>query len=89
MPAEYRHEPALALGSGDDGLELARRILSEAGDYLTDDGLLVLEVGNSAVALQQQYADIPFTWVEFERGGEGVLVFSAAELAAHRQHFHV
>ena len=89
MPAEYRHEPALALGSGDDGLELARRILSEAGDYLTDDGLLVLEVGNSAVALQQQYADIPFTWIDFERGGEGVLVFSAAELAAHRRYFHV
>ena len=89
MPAEYRHEPGLALGSGADGLELSRKILREAGTYLSDDGLLVLEVGNSAVALEQQYPQIAFTWVDFERGGEGVLVMRAEELAAQQHLFDV
>jgi ribosomal protein L3 glutamine methyltransferase len=89
MPAEYRHEPALALGSGADGLELSRRLLREAGNYLSDDGLLVLEVGNSAVALEQQYPEIAFTWIDFERGGEGVLVMTAEELAAQQHLFDV
>lgn len=89
MPAEYRHEPALALGSGSDGLELSRKILREAGNYLNDDGLLVLEVGNSAVQLEQQYPEIAFTWIDFERGGEGVLVITAEELAAQQHLFDV
>jgi ribosomal protein L3 glutamine methyltransferase len=89
MPAEFRHEPGIALAAGEDGLELAHRILREAPDYLADDGLLVLEVGNSAVALERCYPDIAFTWVDFERGGEGVLVISAAELAANRASFTV
>lgn len=89
MPAEYRHEPSMALAAGDDGLSLARRILAESSDYLAADGLLVLEVGNSATALQAQYPGVPFTWVDFERGGEGVLVISATELAAQRHHFQV
>ena len=82
MPAEYRHEPALALGSGVDGLDITRQILRQAGDYLTDDGLLVVEVGNSEVHLMEQYPQLPLIWVELEAGGNGVFVISAEELRA-------
>lgn len=84
MPAEYHHEPALALGSGADGLDLTRRILAEAEDYLQPSGLLVVEVGNSWEALEAAYPRVPFTWLEFEQGGHGVFVMSAAELREHR-----
>lgn len=80
MPAEYDHEPALALGSGDDGLDLTRRILAEAHRYLEPKGLLVVEVGNSWPALEEAYPALPFTWLEFENGGHGVFALSAAEL---------
>lgn len=85
MPNEYRHEPIMGLEAGNDGLELAHRILAESSEYLADDGLLVMEVGNSWVALEESYPNVPFTWIEFENGGHGVCVFSAAEL---RQYFH-
>lgn len=87
MPAEYHHEPALALGSGGDGLDITRRILQQSADYLTDDGILVVEVGNSCVALEQVFSEVPFTWIEFERGGHGVFVFSKAELKQYQPHF--
>lgn len=80
MPAEYHHEPEIALGSGPDGLLLSHRILAQAAQYLTAQGLLVLEVGNSWVNLEQQYPRIPFTWIEFEHGGHGVLAITAQEL---------
>lgn len=80
MPAEFHQEPMLGLAAGHDGLDIAKQILREAGQYLTDNGLLVVEVGNSWVALEAQYPDVPFTWVEFENGGHGVFVMSAAEL---------
>jgi len=69
MPAEYQHEPEIALGSGPDGLALTRAILGGAADFLTPTGLLVVEVGNSWTALEEAYPDVPFTWVEFEQGG--------------------
>ncbi len=80
MPAEYAHEPALALGSGADGLDLTRRILARAADYLQPHGLLVVEVGNSWEALEKAFPQLPFTWLEFEHGGHGVCVLSAQEL---------
>lgn len=80
MPQEYKAEPELALISGNDGLDLVRSILSQAARFLTDDGLLVVEVGNSWVALEDAYPDIPFTWVDFEFGGHGVFVMTAEEL---------
>ncbi|MCB1677344.1 MAG: 50S ribosomal protein L3 N(5)-glutamine methyltransferase [Halioglobus sp.] len=80
MPAEFRCEPAIALAAGTDGLALAHRILAGAAAVLHDTGLLVMEVGNSAQALEQAYPRVPFTWVEFEHGGHGVLVLSAREL---------
>lgn len=87
MPAEYHHEPRLGLTSGNDGLDITRRILREASDYLTADGLLVVEVGNSEVALQAAYPDVPFMWVELPSGGNGVFVLSAQELNQYRDRF--
>lgn len=84
MPAEYAHEPALALGSGPDGLDITRRILREASDYLTEEGLLVVEVGNSEVHLMADLPELPLVWVELEQGGNGVFVIGAEELRAHR-----
>lgn len=80
MPQEYHHEPEMGLGSGDDGLDLTRKILASAADYLSDDGLLILEVGNSWVNLEDAYPRFPFMWIEFEHGGAGVCALSRQEL---------
>ena len=79
MPAEYAAEPALSLGSGEDGLDLSRRILAHVGDFLAPTGLLVMEVGYSWPALDRAYPAVPFTWVEFAHGGDGVFVMAASE----------
>ena len=83
LTPEHRHEPALALAAGADGLDLAVRILREAPRYLAAGGLLCCEVGASAPALEARFPTVPFTWVEFERGGDGVFVMSREELVAH------
>lgn len=80
MPMEYHHEPALALGSGQDGLDLTRQMLAEARQYLTDDGILIVEVGNSERHLQDAFPELPFIWIEFERGGHGVFALQASDL---------
>ncbi|EDY87460.1 protein-(glutamine-N5) methyltransferase, ribosomal protein L3-specific [gamma proteobacterium HTCC5015] len=80
LPAEYRHEPELALASERDGLGITRRILADVGNYLSDDGVLVLEVGNSETALVEAYPDLPFTWLEFEWGGHGVFCLQKSDL---------
>ncbi|MFY0665905.1 MAG: 50S ribosomal protein L3 N(5)-glutamine methyltransferase [Natronospirillum sp.] len=80
MPAEYQHEPALALGSGKDGLDLTRRMLAEAADYLNPGGLLFVEVGNSAAAMDEAFPELPLTWLEFEQGGHGICVISREDL---------
>lgn len=80
LPEEFHHEPELALGSGPDGLDLTRKILRHARDYLEDSGLLVVEVGNSWSALEQAYPRLPLTWLEFEQGGHGVFALTAKEL---------
>ncbi|EAR61735.1 50S ribosomal protein L3 N(5)-glutamine methyltransferase [Neptuniibacter caesariensis] len=85
MPEEYDHEPELALGSGPDGLDITRRILAEANDYLTDDGLLVVEVGNSEVHMMEQFPELPIVWIEFQRGGNGVFAITANELLQYRE----
>lgn len=87
LPAEFHHEPSLALAAGDDGLDIVRRILREASDYLEPDGLLVCEVGNSEQALVEAYPNVPFVWPEFERGGGGVFVLTAEQLAMYRNEF--
>jgi ribosomal protein L3 glutamine methyltransferase len=80
LPAEFRHEPRLGLAAGADGLDLARRILAEARGHLTADGWLVLEVGNSAEALEAAFPELAFLWPEFERGGGGVALLAARDL---------
>ena len=80
---EFQAEPRLGLAAGEDGLLLVERILREAPDWLEEDGLLVVEVGNSQAALMDQYPDLPLTWIDFERGGEGVFCIGAADLARY------
>ena len=87
MPAEYHREPGLALGSGADGLDLTRRILASASSYLAEQGLLVVEVGNSWQALEQAYPNVPFTWIEFADGGHGVFAMTAGELQDYAESF--
>ncbi len=80
MPEEYHHEPVLALASGIDGLDITRRVLAQAADYLLPRGLLIVEVGNSWKALEQAFPRVPFTWIDLEQGGHGVFALSAKEL---------
>lgn len=87
MPAEFRHEPSLALGAGKDGLDIVRRILREARSHLSDHGVLIVEVGNSDHHLEAAFPEVPFMWLEFERGGQGVFALTAEELDAHAASF--
>ncbi|MBN6070789.1 50S ribosomal protein L3 N(5)-glutamine methyltransferase [Aggregatibacter actinomycetemcomitans] len=87
MPEEFHYEPEMALGSGDDGLTITKQILRQAANYLTDDGVLVCEVGNSMVHLIEQFPDVPFNWLELQNGGVGVFALTKAELIAHQTAF--
>nr|WP_086938031.1 50S ribosomal protein L3 N(5)-glutamine methyltransferase [Thaumasiovibrio occultus] len=80
LPDEFTHEPELGLAAGTDGLKLVNRILSNAPDYLTENGILVCEVGNSMIHMQEQYPHVPFTWLEFENGGHGVFMITRQQL---------
>jgi ribosomal protein L3 glutamine methyltransferase len=80
LPPEYAHEPSLGLAAGDDGLDLALRILRDAPDHLTEDGLLVVEVGDSEAALTALLPEVPFQWIEFKVGPMGVFALDAGPL---------
>ena len=80
MPQEFHHEPALGLAAGNDGLDIAHRIIAGAAEHLTPGGLLVVEVGNSWVALDEAYPDLPFTWLDFSNGGDGVFAIAEQDL---------
>ncbi|HYJ18540.1 MAG TPA: 50S ribosomal protein L3 N(5)-glutamine methyltransferase [Burkholderiales bacterium] len=80
LPAEFRAEPEAALAAGEDGLDIVRRILAEAGPMLSKDGVLVVEIGHNREALELAYPDLPFTWLETS-GGEGfVFLLNAVDL---------
>ena len=81
MPDEFRHEPEQGLASGIDGLDHTRRILAQAAAHLNPGGLLVVEVGNSAEALNRAFPHLPFTWLEFESGGQGVFLLTREDLS--------
>jgi ribosomal protein L3 glutamine methyltransferase len=87
MPAEFHHEPERALGSGVDGLDITRRILAAARTFLHDTGVIIVEVGNSGEALEEAYPRVPFTWLEFEHGGDGVFTLTAGELQEYSTSF--
>lgn len=87
LPDEYRHEPELGLEAGDDGMDVVARILAGGADYLRPGGIMVIEVGASADALMARYPDVPFLWLDFERGGEGVFLLTAEQLDECRDSF--
>lgn len=80
LPLEYHHEPKMALEAAENGLAIVKKILKQAKHYLSEHGILVVEVGASDAALIAAYPNLPFTWVELERGGEGVLILTAKQL---------
>ena len=87
LTPEYQHEPALALRAGLDGLKIVKSILQQAANFLTEDGLLVIETGNSFVSLLEQFPQVPFVWPEFEHGGQGVFILTAAQLREYQTDF--
>jgi len=80
LTEEFKHEPPLALAAGHDGLDIVKRILQQAYEFLAPQGLLVVEVGNSYPELIEQYPQLPFIWPEFVKGGHGVFVLTKEQL---------
>ncbi len=83
LAPEYRQEPRTGLEAGEDGLAVVRPLLARAGAYLAPGGILVAEVGNSAAALEAAFPEVPFLWLDLERGGHGVFLLESEELQRH------
>lgn len=87
LPTEYHHEPTLGLVSADDGLAIPLQILRQAAQWLAPDGVLILEVGYSREALSARLPQVPFAWLEFAHGGEGVCMLTCQQLLDCRGQF--
>ncbi|WP_432740282.1 50S ribosomal protein L3 N(5)-glutamine methyltransferase [Methylobacter sp. G7] len=87
LPVEFRAEPDMGFKGGYSGLDIVLRILVEAGQYLTEQGILIVEVGSSAETLQNTFPDVPFFWLNFERGGDGVFLLTAEQLSQYNELF--
>ncbi len=88
LPAEFAFEPgSTALAAGETGMDVVLPMLIQAREHLTDEGILVVEVGYSKPALEQLLPDVPFFWVDFEFGGDGVFVLTAEQLETHQAEF--
>jgi len=84
---EFLAEPQLGLKAGNNGLDIVIPMLRDAGRYLTDDGVIIVEVGNSASALQEMFPEVEFTWLEFEFGGDGVFLLEANQVRKYQHLF--
>jgi ribosomal protein L3 glutamine methyltransferase len=87
LPPEYQHEPGLGLEAGEDGLDIVRLILQQAANHLNPGGIIVVEVGHSAAAVERCWPQVPFLWFEFARGGEGVFLLTAEQLSEYQSIF--
>jgi len=87
LPAEFHAEPEMGFTGGESGLDLVIKILVDAADYLSEQGVLVIEVGSSAETLQEKFPDIPFYWLNFENGGDGVFLLTAEQVFAFNEQF--
>lgn len=84
LPPEFQHEPRLALEAGEDGLDIVRKILQQARNYLNNKGILVIEVGASQPALLETYPDVDFIFPDFKRGGDGVFLLTKEQLETYQ-----
>lgn len=82
LPPEYRHEPAMALGSGIDGLDITREILRDAAQFLNPGGILIVEIGHNRETLEEAYPFLPFTWLPTSNGEGFVFMLSREDLAS-------
>jgi ribosomal protein L3 glutamine methyltransferase len=82
LPAEYRHEPALALAGGDDGMDIVRRIIGEARNWLTEEGVLIVEIGNERMHVEAAFGGLDLVWLPTSAGEDSVFLIQANDLPA-------